>query len=167
MDTPMITINQISDQTFLRARELSLPVNITGPASFILPSATRPAFTEHHQVRFDSSTEPTAFACSCEAYRNNRPCWAAARALLILQLLAVNGVTLSFTLAAPDAGGVRGALPPASFCRDGRVDHVVAFDGPMPHLGLDRSTEAVEERAVLVPQIRRVGRLDKVGGFTI
>lgn len=90
----MIRTALISDNTFERARALNLPVTVTGARTFTMPSATRPQLTEHHRVEFDSADDPRAFRCSCEAYAFSSPCWAAARALDVLVLLAAHGIRL-------------------------------------------------------------------------
>lgn len=171
----MLPTNLISDQQFRRARELSKPVRVTGPASFVLPSATRPELTEHHQVTFDSAEQPAAFACSCEAFGFNQPCWAAARALDILVLFSAHGVTLSAPFE-PEAGGVGGATSPAdSFDADGRTEFAVSHGGPLPRpdiLVCKRTHKGPEPEgdpdAVLVAYpIRKVGKVEKVRGWTI
>lgn len=170
----MIATNLISDTQFSRARELSPPVHVTGPASFTLPSATRPELTEHHQVTFDSAEEPTAFACSCEAFQFNSPCWAAARALDVLTILAANGI--SFSMPRPEAGEGRGQTSPAdSFDEDGRAEFAVSHDGPLPRPDIRSNCRFVgralipegDPDAVLVAPIRKVGKVEKVRGFTI
>ena len=172
----MIAINSISDTQFLRARELRLPVRVVGPAEFILASATRlddPAYRDHHRVTFDSASDPREFSCSCEAFQFQSPCWAAARALDILVLFSAHGVTFSAPFE-PAAGGAVGAAPPAltSDDIDGATDDAVRFDGPLPvrsncrFVGRALLPEG-DPDAVLVPQIRRVGKVEKVRGFTI
>lgn len=169
----MIPTNLISDQQFLRARELRLDVRVAGPATFVLPSATRPELREHHRVTFDSADDPREFSCTCEAYLFGNVCWAAARALDVLFLLAANGVTL-----AADEAGAGGGPAPATDDPDGAVEDAVKFDGPMPRrekwdgrFVCKRTHKAPEPEgnaeAVLVASIRRVGKIEKVKGFTI
>lgn len=167
----MISIDSISDQTFSRARELALPVRVVGPAAFLLASASRPELTQHHRVTFDSASDPREFTCSCEAFQFGNPCWAAARALDVLVLLSAHGVILSAPEPEAEAGGGP-ASAVSSDDIDGATDTAVQFDGPLParsncrFVGRAVSPEG-DPDAVLVPQIRRVGRLEKVGGFTI
>ncbi|MGB8510059.1 MAG: hypothetical protein WCD76_16895 [Pyrinomonadaceae bacterium] len=113
----MIPANLISDAQFLRARELNLPVTILDARTFLLPSATRPSLTEHHRIEFDDPEGPRKFSCSCEAGMHGKPCWAAARALDVLVLLAANNVTISDAI---------------SHDADGEVERAVMFDGPLP-----------------------------------
>ncbi|MCA1615021.1 MAG: hypothetical protein LC795_15490 [Acidobacteria bacterium] len=159
----MIPTNLISDQQFLRARELALPVRVAGPASFVLPSATRPELTRHHLVTFDSATQPREFSCTCEAYLFGNVCWAAARALDVLVKLAVIGV--SFDEPVTEAGAGMAVPAPAVSPRPARP---APWDGRLVCKRTHRAPEPEgNAEAVLVAPIRRVSRVEKVRGFTI
>jgi hypothetical protein len=150
----MISTNQIHDNTVERARSLNSPVRFDG-AAFVMASATRPELLSHHRVEFDSTSEPSSFSCTCEAHEYGSPCWAAARALDVLLLLAANGVTL----AAGEVGAGTGE--------------------PAPTTDLDVATARFEckrvfkvepegnPEAVLVAPIRKVGKVERVRGFQI
>lgn len=113
----MLPLKLIGDTQFLKARELCLPVTVTGARSFVMPSASRPHLTAHHQVKFDSAESPQEFECSCEAGSRGKPCWAAARALDVLVIFAANGIRVAPHAAPsshiPDTSA--GAPPAASF----------------------------------------------------
>jgi hypothetical protein len=163
----MIATNLLSDTQFSRARELQSPVRVVGLAEFVLPSATRPELLDHHRVTFDSAEEPTAFSCTCEAHQFNNPCWAAARALEALTILTANGITLAAFSA--EAGGGPASADITDL--DGATDDAVKFDGPLPRFENRRAFKADPEPdpdAVLVAfPIRKVGKVEKVRGFTI
>jgi hypothetical protein len=157
----MLTVSLIGDKQFLDARGRNLPVRIVGPASFVLPSATRPELTEHHRVTFDDPEQPTLFECSCEAHSFGRACWAAARALDVLVLLAGANVTVG-DLAAPDDNRER-------VDEDGEIERAVMFDGPLPrfeHRRTFRPEPEGDPDAVLAAPLARK-KVERVGGFQI
>jgi hypothetical protein len=160
----MISTNLISDTQFERARALNSPVHIEG-ATFVLPSATRPDLRSHHRVTFDSASDPRRFSCTCEAFQFNNPCWAAARALDVLFLLAANGVTLAAEEAETGGGPVSAADD-----HDGATEDAVKFDGPLPRLECRRVFRVEPEgnaEAVLVAPVVKKGKVERVRGFQI
>ncbi|HEY0169435.1 MAG TPA: hypothetical protein VGB98_00160 [Pyrinomonadaceae bacterium] len=163
----MIATKLISDTQFQKARAEMRPVRIVSDRAFVMPSSSRPHLKEWHRVEFDSAEEPHGYTCACEAGTFGQPCWAAARSLEVLLLLAANGVTL----AADGDAGAGGGPAPATDDPDGAVEDAVTFDRPMPRFECRRTHKAPEPEgnaeAVLVAPIRRVGKVEKCGRFTI
>jgi hypothetical protein len=161
----MLPVRLITDNQILNSRVHGLPVRVESLTSFVLPSKTRPELRERHRVTFDSGDRPRAFSCTCEAYARGLACWAAARALDVLTLLLANNVTVG----GPDGPGEE--APTTSTGAEGGDAPATGRELPGARFVCRRTHKAPapegNPEAVLAAPIRRVGRVEKVKGFTI
>jgi hypothetical protein len=126
--TVTIPITSLNGKQFMKARTLRLPV-VIDRGVFRMPSST--GGEGEHQVRFDSQESPLMYSCTCKAGATGTPCWAAARALDALDVLAVNQIYVGGRGPEPAASVVhKGELPPrplsASLDTDGALNLMVS-----------------------------------------
>lgn len=106
----MIPVQSINGNQFMKARTLLLPVIVLDMRTFRLPSAS--SAERDHTVEFDSAESPTACSCTCEAARQKTACWAMARALDVMALLAVNNVYVLRAGGRPPSAETAAPAPP-------------------------------------------------------
>ena len=142
---PMIQIDVVGRNQFVRAHELRPPVVVSDRCTFRVPSS-RPGGRDH-KIQLDDPELPLAYSCTCDAGLVGRPCWAIARVLDALEDLRAAGVYVC-----RDAASVRGALDDfagaltrptaAGFGAAGEL--VMLWSGQEPEAGM---LYAISERA--------------------